>query len=226
MIPYTTINDLFPGGAPLPETTAIGTFPSLILIPNNQSLDINKGVTDDVYFFHQGAWRNLADPANWFSPTDNSNGDVLEPLTYVLVRLEDDTLADDASLELCVSGRVPENNHAIQVDIGTGLGNDNHVSFDRPVPISLDETGLGAGFEETTDFGDLKDVLLVFDASRSAVNKGADNVIVRFGGNWFDISTFAAVPASFRLQPGDGVIYRKAGAALAATDFAINSPSY
>jgi uncharacterized protein (TIGR02597 family) len=228
LVPYTTLGDLFPSGGGLPATAAIGVFPSLVLIPDNNTLDINKGVTDDVYFYHSDAWRNLADPANWVSPVNNSNGAQVDPGSYVIVRLEDPTLpaAPDDFIELCVDGRVPTSKHAVQIDIGTGVGNDNHISLDRPIPITLDETGLGAGFVETTDFGDIKDVLLVFDSARAATNKGADNVIVRFGGQWFDVSAFAPVPAEFRIQPGDGLILRKAGAASASSEFIVNTPSY
>jgi uncharacterized protein (TIGR02597 family) len=95
------------------------------------------------------------------------------------------------------------NKHRVILNVATAnTDQDIAIGFSSPVPTAIGSVGLN--FTEG-------DSLLVYDNTTSGINKAAAQILSYTAGDgWID-EGFNAVGTTFKLQPGQGYIFRKAG---------------
>lgn len=109
----------------------------------------------------------------------------------------------NAAATVSLVGSVPMNKHRVILNVATAnTDQDIAIGFSSPVPTAIGSVGLN--FTEG-------DSLLVYDNTTSGINKAAAQILSYTAGDgWID-EGFNAVGTTFKLQPGQGYIFRKAG---------------
>ncbi|MCB1079892.1 MAG: TIGR02597 family protein, partial [Verrucomicrobiae bacterium] len=206
VIPAWTIADLFP-----PETqTSIHSSSGNLLTQRKSEL---------LLFDSSGEGINLSAPRKLFLRSDGNwidsgtfeeaGGIVVLPGAPFIVRHPvgcEDT--EFVAKESVFVGRV-----AIPIRTGRDGGQDNAVALPRPIDLLLGELSFGVGvFQEspTTDPGDRKDTLLVFDNTEARINKKPSGVFFRFSGKWYRDEPGFPEASDFVISGGAGMIVRKA----------------
>ena len=126
---------------------------------------------------------------------------------------------------VCNSGRVPAAKHAVQIDVAT-TKNDNWISLDRPVPVTLTQSGIfeGGGIAVSPSRFNRTDELFVYEVGPSGLTVAT---YYYFSGKWEKVgATGVDQGATEVFKPGQGVILRKAAAGANATIFITNEPNY
>ena len=234
VIPHWTLDLLFPDGAGINVSTSSFIRQSEIFFVSS-SLGINKSAEETYYYLGSTAnqWRKVG------GGVTDQGGKIIYPNQAFIVR---NNLTPDT--EICADGVVPLGLHAIQLDIGTGK-NDNYLSFDRPVPVSLNDSGLvvqdentgvvtGGVFEVSTSTFLKKDELFVFDNTLVQKNKPASAVYFFFedsvtpaNSSWRRVGGGTAdVGDNLILEPGHAIVIRKAAGTSESTAFGLNSATY
>ncbi|WOO43521.1 TIGR02597 family protein [Rubellicoccus peritrichatus] len=221
LIPYWTLETLFPPAEDNGLTPSTGklTFQrkTQLLYPNLAGTGINLSVSAVYFFTTNDGW--LEDTSGF---PDASNV-IIYPDTYIIIR-QPSSVADTS---ISLSGSVDM--HPLTTSLATEVGTkqDNFVSLNRPIPVTLAQSGLASGFVEST--GKLsfqrKDELLVFDNTTAATNRSASKIFFMTGGSWFEDTSGFPNADSFLIQPGSAMIVRKA-ANDGDTDFAVTTAPY
>jgi uncharacterized protein (TIGR02597 family) len=118
---------------------------------------------------------------------------------------------------------------SVSVRVSNQGAQDTMISLPRPVAINLADLDVAPGqFVEsaTTDPGDRKDQLLVFDNAETLRNKQPDAVYFRTGGQWVrDEPGFPSANLA-PIEPSAGLLVRKATGADNNPVLWVNSPTY
>ena len=117
---------------------------------------------------------------------------------------------------------------SLPVRVANGKARDTMLALPRPVTVTLDQLDLGPGvFEESssTDPGDRKDQLLVFDNASVLQNKGPSATYFRSGGQWLRDGTNAQ-SGSQSIEPSAGLLIRKAAGGSDQVLQWANAPTY
>ena len=212
IIPYWTLNTLFPDGAGIHPSPTF--FPqSTVLIPDNTTTGINL-IPNEIYFYYSGTsfggsgWRKTGDVSTI------QNDFVIFPDSYIIVRNPNlgDTVLDSM-------GDVPI--HALSTPINILAANtpqDNFVSFTVPEPMTLSESQLfeSGAFEGSPTLFPV-DTLGVFDNMLRQQNKIFSEIYFYYTGDSFggpgwrktgDVLTIHDTTQIFK--PGHGYVIRKA----------------
>jgi uncharacterized protein (TIGR02597 family) len=219
IIPYWTLNTLFPSQAGISTTSAINGTGSLtqILMPDltNPGVDLTSPAT---YYYYSGTsfggpgWRKLAGGF-----TNIKNDDVIPPDVAVVVRQN----GVATSSLLTATGAVPTNGR--KYVIGTLASNtpqDNAIAIDVPVTLSLTQSNLfesGAFAGTTAINGTSGDQLLVFDDTVAGFDKNPTATYYYYTGTSFGGAGWRKLAGGFTnikntdtpFQPGSGFIIRK-----------------
>lgn len=118
---------------------------------------------------------------------------------------------------------------ALAVRTSGGLAQDSVVAPPRPVPVRLDALDLAAGsFEEsaTTDPGDRKDQLLVFDNTNPGHNKAPSATYFRSAGHWHADASGFPLADDVEVDLSSGFTIRKASAGGDSVVIWTNAPTY
>jgi uncharacterized protein (TIGR02597 family) len=221
IVPHWTFATLFPSGAGVHASASEFIRQTEILVLDQVSLGINKSAVA-VFFYlgSAGEWRQVGGGAV------SKDSQVVLPHQAFIVRHNNNA----ASTQFCPSGRVPSGQHAIQVDIGT-VKNDVFLSLDRPIDVSLDESGLVASGAFTSSGSEFirADELLVFDNTATGINKSAVAVYFHLASanQWRKVGGGNGdAGADMVFTAGNAVVLRKSQAGAAGTTFVVNSPSY
>ena len=221
LIPYWTLGTLFPtsdAGTSVTATTNVGARQTQILLPDIENAGINLAPSV-TYFFFNGAWRRFGQ-----SLTDSKDNDIIIPDAYLIVR--------NASTggTFTSTGNVLVQKFVIPLPTNTSGKQDNAVAITRPVPVSLDDSGLIAShaFSASPSVAQRTDELLVFDNTSSANNKSASATYFYYNGAWrkFGADLTQDFGSTLVFTPDTAVIIRKASTANAATSIWTNSPTY
>lgn len=220
VIPHNTLGNLFPGGEGVHASTSGFIRRSEIFLPSTE-LGINKGA-GAVFYYNSttGQWES-------FPASGNQDDRVIPPHSVMIVR---HNLPEDTTVVF--DGRVPSDKHAIQIDIGTAK-NDVFFSLDRPVPVSLRDSGLaddGAFANSPSGFIRTDELFVIATGEK---NPGAAKLYFRVAPVDGNDSGWRLFPNAITdvgddvvFEPGEAVIIRKGGAGAPATVFSLNSPTY
>jgi uncharacterized protein (TIGR02597 family) len=117
---------------------------------------------------------------------------------------------------------------ALPLRVTNGKAQDNTIALPRPVPTALGDLDPGVSFEESasTDPGDRKDELLVFNNASAAVNKAPSATYFRTGGNWVEDTAGFPVSNAVEIELSAGIILRKAPGTENLTLVWTNAPLY
>lgn len=206
VIPYWTLNTLFPNGQGLYSTTTL-TPRSSILLPPGSTPGINLSAAA-IYYYYTGTGG-----PGWLKAGDTSgfHPDIILPPDSLLVVRHPPSTADT---QLVLVGNVPMSAQAIILNsLQANTPQDNALALPVPVSVTLAASGLSSVMTSTTTLTP-KDQLMVFDPTVSAQNKAATAIYYYYTGpggpGWLkqgDTSGFHNNDVIF--QPGFGYILRR-----------------
>lgn len=205
--PFWTLGSLFPDGAGVHESPNHADRATEIFVPNAGDIGINLGA-QATYYYYDGAFRQVG--ANL---TDTFDDAPLSPDTYFVLRNNIST-----STTVTFTGEVVMGNLSLNL-FATDLGDqDNIIGLQRPIEMTLDESGLGAALEPG-------DQLLVWDDSQAKKNRLlADATIYTWDGATWSGGTSGGADEVF--TPGRGVLVRRAATGdISEVDW-LNNPNY
>jgi uncharacterized protein (TIGR02597 family) len=229
VIPFWTLNTLFPNGAGIDATTSLSSLKTQVFfLP--QAISGTNLAAEAVYFYYGGSpgagWYNLGT----FAP---ANDQFISPESYVIIRNV------GAAKSLTVTGTVPASGGgAITTPLGTlaaGKAQDNFVLNPLPIPLTLAQLKLyeSGAFTPTTSISAVKDQLLLFDSTTTGYNLAASAVLFYYyagpanaANGWYNLGTFAGPLNDTQLVAGGaGFIVRKAAApSPSSVNWTLTSP--
>ena len=182
VIPYWTLDTLFPGGEGVHPSSNFGTLNTEILIPSTMSAGINLS-NSDTFFYYDGSLAPAPNPlwARFGSGPVNYGTQPLAPDVQVIVR---HNVGGDT--EIVPIGDVYTTAYRSLVNIiSNGVDQDNAVFLTVPVDVSLNDSNLfqsGAFAGNTTFNAGLSDSLLVFDNTVASQNKSNAKTYFYYSG--------------------------------------------
>ena len=207
--PFWTLSSLFPDGAGVHESPSAASRSSEIFIPA-----IAEGINnaaDATYYYLAGVWRKVG------AALDADFGDtILYPDSYFILRN-----GIPSSTTVTFTGEVVMSGLSLPVVLGDTSEQDNPIGLQRPIEMTLNESGLSATFEAG-------DTLLIWDNADPKQNRlAADAVSYTWdGGKWIKDGVDVDVGDDAVFTPGLGFIVRKAaGGGLDEIDWS-NLPNY
>jgi uncharacterized protein (TIGR02597 family) len=227
IIPYWTLDTVFPGQVGITTTTSISGAGSMtrIFIPDPTSAGVDLAATISYYYYSGTGFGGAGWRRSGGGLTNKKNDDILTPDSYVIIR--QDGVVSNAVIT--VAGGVPSS--ARSYIIGTRAANtdqDNAIAVDVPVPLTLTQSNLfesGAFAGTTSISGASGDKLLVFDDTTAAIDKAAVKSYYYYTGTGFGgagwrlqgggLTTIRNNDVVF--QPGSGYNIRKQGTGAVST---------
>ncbi|MDB6059407.1 MAG: repeat containing protein [Verrucomicrobiales bacterium] len=197
---YWTLNTVFPNGAGVNVSPTVGNRNTEVLIPDLATSGINLSASK-IYFFNAGIWKQVGQGGA------SHNDDILQPNAFLIVRHNVAT-----NTVLTTVGRVISSPITMTVVAQSSVLQDNCIGLQRPVPVSLNDSGLisSGAFNASPVPGSRTDELLTFDNSVVARNKSSSASYYYWSGAWRQVGAGSAdVGANQIFQPGNGVIIRK-----------------
>ena len=205
--PFWTLDSLFPEGAGVHESANHVERDTEIFVPNNEDIGINLGA-EAIYYYEDGAFRRVGGGLD-----EDAGSSILLPDTYFVVR---HNISNATTITF--TGEVVMTNLSVPL-FATDLGEqDNTVGLQRPIEMTLDESGLGASLAAG-------DQLLVWDDSVADKDRPLAEATVYTwdGAAW---SGGVAGGADQVFIPGRGVLIRRAATgAVEEVDWS-NPPNY
>jgi len=207
--PFWTLSSLFPDGAGVHESPSAASRSSEIFIPA-----IAEGINnaaDATYYYLAGVWRKVG------AALDADFGDtILYPDSYFILRN-----GIPSSTTVTFTGEVVMSGLSLPVVLGDTSEQDNPIGLQRPIEMTLNESGLSATFEAG-------DTLLIWDNADPKQNRLAADAgsYTWDGGKWIKDGVDVDVGDDAVFTPGLGFIVRKAaGGGLDEIDWS-NLPNY
>jgi uncharacterized protein (TIGR02597 family) len=221
VIPYWTLGTLFPAsdaGVSFTVSPSVASIRTAILTPDLQTAGINLATTKS-YFFYNSAWRQAGQ-----SLAISKNDDILIPDTYFIVR----NGANAGSFTH--SGSVVMKKSVVPLLTQASAKQDNAVAITRPVPVSLNDSGLisSGAFTPSASPAVRKDELLVFDNTVAAKNKAASAIYYYYNNGWRKVGQAASTDfgATLVFGPDTGIQIRKAASGTGQASNWTNTPTY
>jgi uncharacterized protein (TIGR02597 family) len=207
IIPYWTLGTLFPGGQGVLTSPSIGSQPTQILLPDSLSQGIDL-IPNQTFYYFNGAWRKVGSGLGTISWNDQ----ILYPDLYFVVRNNTSVGTTFSPAGSVVTGKL-----AIQLATSNqgSLQQDNFVTFQRPVPVSLNNSGLIASkaiLPSPGPFvGVLTDQVLVFaDSATPVIDRVPTATYYYYNSAWRKVGSGPAIDVGADLIPAAaGVIIRK-----------------
>lgn len=207
IIPYWTLGTLFPGGQGVLTSPSIGSQPTQILLPDSLSQGIDLVPTQTFYYFN-GAWRKVGSGFGTISWNDQ----ILYPDLYFVVRNNTSTGTTFTPAASVVTSK-------LAIPLATSnqgsLQQDNFVTIQRPVPVSLNNSGLIASKAILPSPGPfvsvLTDQVLVFaDSATPVIDRVPTATYYYYNSAWRKVGSGPALDVGADLIPAAaGVIIRK-----------------
>lgn len=229
IIPFWTLDDVFPNGEGLHISASVFAPESLVLFADTENAGINLS-SSAAFFYHDGS--QLAE--GWYQNGNISPeplpGIALAPDNYVLVRHpigSDDT-------DLILEGRVSVAPFGTIVQrISANQAQDNAIGLGIPVSIQLGDIDISPGpaFDPSTNVFAPVDRLLVFSTNPDSINNTAAAVYFFHDGSqlsegWYkEGAVDEGVVDSTELPAGSQLLVRRAIGEVGAERLTI-SPSY
>jgi len=227
IIPYWTLDTVFPGQAGISTTTSISGAGSLtrIFLPDSTSAGVDLASSASYYYYSGTSFGGAGWRRSGGGLTNIKNNDILSPDSYMIIR--QDGISTNAVIT--IAGGVPSSTR--KYIIGTLAANtdqDNAIAVDVPVPLTLAQSNLfesGAFAGTTSISGATGDKLLVFDDTTAAIDKAAVQSYYYYTGTSFGGPGWRLQGGGLTsiknntvvFQPGSGYNIRKQGTASAST---------
>lgn len=227
VIPYWTLNTLFPDGAGVGGTSDALNPTSFVLESDYVGTGPNRA-SGKLFFYCTGD-TELDLPAGWYDNADPFAGTVndtpIDPTIQYTVR-------SVAAASVVVTGQVPATG-AVSEIVTAASDNDNYVAVPFPVDISLQESGLQSVIAATSDALNPTEYVFVYDDAATGFNKSAGAAYFYCSGDseldlpagWYDnADPFAGVVTNKVLKAGRAFILRKAPSASGVLDWVAPLP--
>ena len=217
IVPYWTLGTVFPAGAGVHASADETTRLSEVLVPDVTADGINASPAK-TYYYSAGQWRQVG------QGSAVKNDDCLLPDSFLTVRHRVAT-----ATVMNPAGDVVLSKLAVPLATSASGKQDNFVALTRPVPVSLNDSGLvsSGAFQASPNNLARTDELLVFDNMQAKTEKSASAVYFYAGGMWRKVgSGNVDVGATTVFSPGVGVVIRKNTNPAATTATWTNSPTY
>jgi uncharacterized protein (TIGR02597 family) len=209
IIPYWTLGTLFPKGAGVTASSGT-TVNTEILIPDTEDSGTNLPAEASYYYSADaGAW------VGGGSTTTSHNDLILLPdLPFTLRNY------GSAATTLTATGTVVISQIMIPLNTSASGQQDNYVSIEEPVPISLNDSGLAtSGAFTASTSSQTGDQVLVFDNTAVQLNKTPSLTYTFLNGAWTRSDAAGDAGADQVFQPGSGAIIRRNATSEGATSF-------
>jgi uncharacterized protein (TIGR02597 family) len=221
VIPYWTLGTLFPAsdaGTSFTASPSVASIRTSILTPDLQTAGINLAATK-IYFFYNSAWRQSGQ-----SLAVSKNDDILIPDTYFIVR------NGATAGTFTHTGSVVMKKTVVPLLTQASGKQDNAIALTRPVPVSLNDSGLisSSAFTPSSSPALRKDELLVFDNTVVAKNKAASAIYYYYNNGWRKVGQSASADfgATIVFGPDTGVQIRKAASGTGQASNWTHTPAY
>lgn len=203
--PFWTLDLLFPDGAGVNAASSHADRDSEIFIPS-----FGEGINlaaDATYYYYDGAWKKVGGDLS-----GDFGGTVLLPDSYFILRNN-----SASSTTVTFTGEVVMGDLNLPLISSDQTDQDNIVGLQRPIEMTLDESGLGASLASG-------DQLLVWDLAQAKKNRlAADATVYTWDGAAWSGGTAGGADEVF--SPGVGVLIRRVQGTLEEVDWS-NSPNY
>lgn len=232
VIPYWTLQTLFPNGQGIHGSLRHGVRGTEILLPDEKTPGINLAPRAIFYYFTGETdggpgWRKIGGGL-----TVSMDHTVISPDSYLIVRQR-----AAGSTTWILTGAVPMSIQRTPVNILTAdLAQDNAMAFPVPSPATLRESNLyeSGAFAGSASHGQTADELLIFDNSSPGFNRAAAAIYYYYTGaanggpGWRLVGGGLDVlqDDTVVFQPGTGFIIRKASAEEPASFIWSMPPNY
>lgn len=217
IIPYWTLNTVFPDGEGVHASSSPLFRNSEILIPDQTSEGINLAASKTYYYYNGTGLEG----EGWylFGSAGIADDTILWPDTYFVVRHN-----TASNTEIIFSGSVQMTKYYIPVN-KLSVKQDNFITIPVPVDITLSESQLyeSGAFEASTSPLFRKDELLVFDNDSIAKNKASSETYYYYtgsgleGNGWYLFGSSTKMDNEKVFKAGKGYIIRKASSPEAET---------
>jgi uncharacterized protein (TIGR02597 family) len=207
--PYWTLNSLFPDGAGVHASASAASRSSEIFIPA-----VAEGINNAAaatYYYLDGMWRKVGGDLNV-----DAGDTILYPDSYFILR---NSIA--GSTTVTFAGEVVMSDLSLPVVLGDASPQDNPIGLQRPIEMTLTESGLSSAFETG-------DQILIWNNAVAKQNRLAGDAVVYTwdGAKWIKDGVDVDVGGDAVFTPGLGFIIRKkAGGGFAEIDWD-NAPNY
>ncbi len=230
VIPYWTLDTVFPAGAGVVATTNLLTVQTQILMYSDTTPGINLSASA-TYLYYAGDSFSTAGWYRFGSMSATVGTTRFAPNSYFIVRHPTGSVSTD----LFVNGKVQMSGARISLaTLAANRAQDNAVALPVPVPMSLSDSLLkeSGAFASTTNMLSVTDELLVFNNATIGHNKSASAVYFYYAGDgfysagWYRFGDMSQTVGTLLLNPGEGYIVRKAASVAAQANFWSFIPSY
>jgi uncharacterized protein (TIGR02597 family) len=221
VFPHWTLDSLFPASrAGISFTPSESTFArkTEVFIPDFQATGINAAPAEGFFFF-DGGWRRIGRPI-----TENHGGTILLPSGYFIVRNKPAATGG----VLTATGRVPGTKIRVPLATQASGNQDNPLSFLRPVPVTLNQSGLvtSGAFASSDSTFNRRDELFVYGRT-TGFNPAASATYFFHNNGWRKVGQ--PITEDFGddlIDVGSGFIVRKAATAGGVTHFWTHDKTY
>ncbi|HVU25444.1 MAG TPA: TIGR02597 family protein [Opitutus sp.] len=229
VVPYWTLDTLFPAGAGINVSTSASNRATEVLFFDDTIAGINLSAAATFFYFAGSGSK----AAGWYKVGDTAapkGGQRLNPGSYFIVRHK---VATDTTL--LVTGCVQLAGYRVPLWLRTADGaQDNFVCLPAATPVSLGNSGLvdSGAFQASPSAAARTDELLVFDNTLVAQNKSASAVYFYFAGSeakpagWYKVGDTSHPADTELLHPGEGFVVRKRQPGTVHADQWFGLPSY
>lgn len=208
VIPFWTLNKLFPDGAGF-VTSASFLAPSAQILTNDVTASGINLAASSSYFFHSGVL-----PTGWYKSGALGSGlqnDVtLDPGSYLTVRN-----GTSDPIDITVAGTVPVTSIGNLVVETSSGSQDNQLPNPFPAPVTLGESGLTSVVDVSPSFIAPGDTVLVYDSVPTAINPAPDKAFFYHTGvlpsGWYQSGALGAgIQDNYEIPAGGAIVIRKA----------------
>lgn len=227
VIPYWTLNTLFPLGNGVGTTADALNPSSFVMVSDYQGTGPNRA-SGKLYFYCTGD-SELGLPAGWYDNADPFAGAVNDTIIDPTIQY---TIRSVSSAQVVITGEVPTSQVSTEI-VTSNNANDNYMAVPFPVDISLQDSGLQSVIAGTSDALNPTEFVFVYDDASEGFNKSASAAYFYCTGDaelglsagWYDnADPFAGVVTSKVLKAGRCFILRKAPSTAGVIDWVAPLP--
>lgn len=208
VIPYWTLNTLFPNGAGVGANT---DFYSPTTTVQFRSLEIGQDRAAFLtYYYYAGGDDG---PAGWYDLATNAGGqedNLIDPFMMATVRN-----GEAVPNSVVITGEVPTVQVKTPMITGAAI-NDNYLTTQVPVDMTLTESGLQSVLTPAPDIYTGIDTVFVYNEAAAGYDKAAYNTYIYYAGGddgpagWYDLATNTIVPEGEKvLKAGRAYVIRR-----------------